>query len=105
MAKMRFSFDIDLQQIFPDKPVEEASAAVVHNLINAARVTHMQRFKAGQVNATEHGGDLQQAVQPHLRGIMLTMMAESNWHTEALPDDAEILEELPIERGEGQLVS
>lgn len=98
MTKMRFSFDVDLEAVFPGMPVEEAVVAVERSLIGSARVSHMRhltRIRDEEPLSEEDGAE---AVQPHLQAIMLTIMANANWRYEPLPDGAVIEVELPFEK-------
>ena len=100
MAKVRISFDFDLQKIAPDAnpaDLETAAKAVFADL-----VLHPTRQTANAKNIAIRQSDLpfsekQKQMAALLRATMLTLAAEASMVVDRLPDDARLRTAHPVD--------
>lgn len=100
MAKVRISFDFDLQKIAPDADMADLDAAA--RTVFAEMILHPTRQAANAKNIAIRQSDLpflekQKQMAALLRASMLTLSAESSMTVQALPQDSVIVTQHPVE--------
>lgn len=100
MAKVRISFDFDLQKIAPDANVRDLESAA--KAVFADLVLHPARQAANAKNIAIRQSDApfsekQKQMAALLRATMMTLAAEASMTAEALPDSAVLQTQHPVE--------
>jgi len=98
MTKMRFSFDVDLSEVFPDLTDAEADIAVQRVLLGGANARHKGLLRKVRTDESLSKEDKSEAMATHVRGMMLARMAHCNWKAEPLSDSAPINMEIDYSR-------
>lgn len=100
MAKVRISFDFDLQKIAPDANMMDLETAA--KSVFADLVLHPTRQAANAKNIAIRQSDIpfsekQKQMAALLRATMLTLSAESSMVVQKLPDDVVIQTAHPVD--------
>lgn len=100
MAKVRISFDFDLQKIAPEANMADMEAAA--KAVFADLVLHPARKAANAGNIAIRQSDApfsekQQKMAELIRATMLTLSAEASMVAQRLPDDVVIQTNHPVE--------
>lgn len=96
--KVRVSYLLDLSDVSQAQQAEDVAPLVTKLLWSPARKAHKEAIEAIRLDGRLSSPDKDEAILPHVRGIMLALMGENNTSVELLDPATEVELRLPFER-------
>lgn len=96
--KVRVSYLLDLSDDPQAQQVLDVAPMLAKMLWGPARGHHRKAIEAIRLDGRLSSPDKDEAILPHVRGIMLALMGENNTSVEILSPSTEVELRLPFER-------